>query len=167
MSEINKMPRIVRLDDSDTQVYDRTAEAGEWAVTGTFEFWDQDLENLSGKTKQAFSHGFLGTSSFGWGTLVTIAEISPAQLAQVKENLATYLVSEHGAPDLKSALPAAREEIEFAASLCAEHDVNTLLAIQRDFDGSQITENFKVIRPPSAADHDDVKIWSLVADDAK
>ena len=163
LTSIKKLPRVVRFDDSDLNVYEPVAEPGEWAVTGSFAFWDAALETLDGKQRQAFNHGFLGIASFGWATLVAVAEPDPTELKQVVETLATRLVERYGAPDLPTALPAAREELQFAADLCAEHPVNTLLAIQRSFDGAEITETFKVIRPPAAAGHDAVRLWGIDA----
>ena len=155
---IAKFLRIVRLDESDSQVYELAAEAGEWAVVGSFYFWDTDLEAMSGKTRQAFSHGFLGTDSFGWGSLVVVAEISPIELEYVSQRLAQHLVDKFGAPSVSAALPAAREEVAFVQSLC-DHDVDTLLSITREFAAAEITESFKVIQPPTAGDHATVAIW--------
>ena len=61
-----KLLRTIRLDPSDTFVFDRPAEPGEWAVTGTFMFADANLAALEGKTRTAFRAGFLGTASLGW-----------------------------------------------------------------------------------------------------
>jgi hypothetical protein len=163
LNKVQKFPRIVRLDDSDGRIYEPAAAAGEWAVIGTFYFWDADLENLSGQTRQAFVHGFLGTQSFGWGTLVSVAEITPDELDAITLRLALHLVNRFGAPSIEAALPAAQEEIAFAAGLCG-HAVNTLLAIQRDFIGEQITESFRIIRPPTAAAHEQLHLWGVDRD---
>ena len=37
-----KFPRTIRLDPSDTFVFERAAEPGEWAVSGAFVFWNRD-----------------------------------------------------------------------------------------------------------------------------
>ena len=161
-----KFPRIVRLDDSDTQTYEVAATPGEWAVVGTFHFWDANLENLSGKARQAFVHGFLGSDSFGWGTLVVISEISAAELEALSLRLATHLVDQFGAPNIEAALPAAHEEIAFSKELCT-HNINTLLAIQREYVGQEITETFKVIHPPNAAEHDYLQLWGIDHQDGK
>ena len=147
-----KLPRTIRLDDTDTRVYERAAAAGEWAVPGTFKFWDTEPEELSGKPRQAFAHGFLGIGTFGWATVVCVATIGEDELHAVETSLAHHLVEFHGA------LPAAREELAFAASLC-EHPLNTLLAVQREFRGEEIVESFKVVRPASGADHEALRIW--------
>ena len=48
-----KLPRTIRLDPSDTFVFERAAEPGEWAVTGSFLFLDQDVTALAGKARAA------------------------------------------------------------------------------------------------------------------
>ena len=60
-----KLLRTIRLDPSDTFVFERAAEPGEWAVSGAFMFADADPETLEGKPRAAFRGGFLGVASFG------------------------------------------------------------------------------------------------------
>jgi hypothetical protein len=153
-------PRVIRLDDSDSKVYENTAIPGEWAVPGSFVFMNVDPGTLEGKKKQAFLHGFLGTESYGWATLVTIAEISEDEYQFVIESLAAYFMQNCGAPDRLAALKAAREEAGFAASLC-EHDVHTLLALERKIEDESIVENFRVVRLPDASDHAAMKLWTV------
>jgi hypothetical protein len=57
-------------------------------------------------------------------------------------------------------LKAAREEAGFAASLC-EHDVHTLLALERKIEDESIVENFRVVRLPDASDHAAMKLWTV------
>ena len=59
-----RLPRTLRLDRSDTLIFDRAAEPGEWAVPGSFAFWDDAPGALSGRRQQAFRAGFLGLGSF-------------------------------------------------------------------------------------------------------
>ena len=125
-----KLPRTIRLDPSDTFVYSRAAEPGEWAATGTFLFFGADVGKLSGKEQQAFRAGFLGVESFGWSTLVVVTEATAKERADAVERLAAQLVAHCGAPGLDAARPAAEEEIAFAQSLC-DHPPNTLLALHR------------------------------------
>ncbi len=157
-----KFLRTIRLDDSDVQVYERAAEPGEWAVPGTFAFLDLDSESMSGGTLQAFKHGFLGTRSFGWSTLVEIAEISEDEFQGVVDRLAAHLVSDYGAPHIAAALPVAGDEADYAATIC-EHQLHTLLAIEREFSDEGIEESLKVIRP-NAASHEGLKIWGVEKD---
>ena len=44
-----KLLRTIRLDPSDTFVFDKAAEPGEWAVPGAFAFLDADPPALQGK----------------------------------------------------------------------------------------------------------------------
>ena len=75
-----KMLRCARLDDTDEEIFEHAAQAGEWAIPGSFEFLDDDESSLTGKRLQAFSAGFLGLSSFGWCTIVSIASATDEQI---------------------------------------------------------------------------------------
>ena len=44
-----KLLRTIRLDPSDTFVFDRAADPGEWAVSGAFMFADANPDTLDGK----------------------------------------------------------------------------------------------------------------------
>jgi len=139
-----KLPRTIRLDPSDTFVYSRAAEPGEWAVTGTFLFFGADIENFSGKQRQAFRAGFLGIESFGWSTLAVVTEVTMEERNAAVECLAKQLVTRCGAPDIETARPAAEEELSFAQSLC-DHPVNTLLALHRSSEDGAIREAFRTL----------------------
>lgn len=139
-----KLPRTIRLDPSDTFVYRRAAEPGEWAVTGTFMFFGVDAGKLAGKERQAFRGGFLGIESFGWSTLAVVTEASEEERAAAVERLAEQLVDRCGAPDMERARAAAEEEVAFAESLC-EHPPNTLLGIHRTSEGERIRESFRTL----------------------
>src|SRR5262249_60556139 len=69
-----KLLRTIRLDPSDTFVFELAAEPGEWAVSGAFVFWNSDPAALEGKARTAFRGGFLGLSTLGWSTLVQIVD---------------------------------------------------------------------------------------------
>jgi len=156
-------PRVVRLDGSDPQVFERAAEPGEWAVPGSFAFADLDPDSLDRRQRLAFRIGWLGTESFGRATFAEVAEIEEAELYRVVERLARHLVAHYGAPTLPAALPAAREEADYASGLC-EHRSHTLLAIDREWgDQGTIVERFRVIRPERAPDH--ARIWEIVPED--
>ncbi len=60
-----KFPRTIRLDPSDTFVFERAAEPGEWAVSGAFVFWNRDPATLAQKQRVALRSGFLGIDSSG------------------------------------------------------------------------------------------------------
>lgn len=161
-----KFLRVARLDDTDEHVYERAAQVGELAVPGSFlyTFSDEDPAEFEGKRQQAFRHAFLGIGSFGRCTVVTVAEISDGEYRSVVETLARHFMAAYGAPGLEEALPYAREEAEYAASLC-EHEVNTLLALERVVDGQGIHETFKVVRPQANWQGTEVRIWKVEPDD--
>lgn len=139
-----KLPRTIRLDPSDTFVFDRAAEPGEWAVSGAFVFWDADLESLGPKQRTALRAGFLGLGSFGWSTLCTVSFVTPAEREAAVAALAAHLTQNFGAPNLEAARAAAEEEIAFASALC-DHPENTLLAVQRQVEDGQIRERFRTL----------------------
>jgi hypothetical protein len=141
-----KLLRTIRLDPSDTFVFDRAAEPGEWAVCGTFAFWDEDTQELAGKRRAAFRSGFLGVQSLGWSTLVQIVEAKDEDRVVIVEALARRLVESFGAPDLDTARRAAEEEVSFAESLC-DHPQDTLVAIHRTSEDGAIREAFRTLQP--------------------
>jgi hypothetical protein len=141
-----KLLRTIRLDPSDTFIFERAAEPGEWAVSGAFVFADADPAKLEGKARAAFRSGFLGIESLGWSTLVQVVEVGAEDRAAVIAALAQRLLQDFGAPDLAAARAAAEEEIDFAVSLC-EHPRDTLIAVHRRFDGGEIRETFRSLRP--------------------
>jgi hypothetical protein len=141
-----KLIRTIRLDPSDTFVFEKAAEPGEWAVSGGFVFFGADSAGLTGKARAAFRSGFLGVDSLGWSTLVQIVEASTSDRAALVETLAQRLLERFGAPDLESARAAAEEEVAFAASLC-DHPPNTLIAVHRVGEDGAIRETFRTLRP--------------------
>lgn len=145
-----KLLRTIRLDPSDTFVFDAPAEPGEWAVSGAFAFWNRDPETLDGKTRTAFRSGFLGLDSFGRSTLVQIVEASEEDRAAVVDRLARHLVERYGAPDLEAARAAADEEVTFAESLCTQPQ-DTLVAVHRVFEDGAVRESFRSLRPREGA----------------
>jgi hypothetical protein len=141
-----KLLRTIRLDPSDTFVFERAAEPGEWAVSGAFMFAHADPDALSGKARAAFRSGFLGVPSLGFSTLVQIVEASAADRATLVEMLAQALHQRLGAPDMAAARAAAEEEVAFAASLC-DHPHDTLIAVRRSFEDGAMREAFRTLRP--------------------
>jgi hypothetical protein len=137
-----KLPRTIRLDPSDTFVFERAAEPGEWAVVGSFLFWDEDVAALAGKARAAFRAGFVGVDSLGFSTLVVVTKATEAEREGAVEALARHIHRKLGAPSLEAARGAAREEVDFAASLCQE-DEGTILAMHRTLEGPKIREQFR------------------------
>lgn len=139
-----RLPRTIQLDRSDGHVFAHAAEPGEWAVTGSFAFLELPAEALVGKRGQAFKHGWLGTRSFGWSTLVMVANAAPAAVELAVSALTEHFMQEHGAPDRDAARDAAEGEIAFASSLC-EHEPGTLLTVFRQLGPDGIVEQFATV----------------------
>lgn len=150
-----KLLRTIRLDPSDTFVFERAAEPGEWAVSGSFLFLDADPQTLSTKQRHALRSGFLGAASLGFSTLATVANASEEEHDAAVDALARAFAERLGAPDLETARQAARDEFAFAQSL-SNHDAGTLIAVQRSFDAQgALREQFRTLRPRDAhADQD-------------
>jgi hypothetical protein len=145
-----KLLRTIRLDASDTFVFEKAAEPGEWAVSGAFAFWNRDASALEGKARSAFRGGFLGVASLGWSTLAQIVEASDADRAKAVEMLAQQLIRQFGAPDLPSAAAAAEDEVAFVESLCTQPQ-DTLIAVHRVFEAGAVRERFRTLRPRQGA----------------
>src|SRR6267142_507919 len=141
-----KFPRTIRLDPSDTFVFERAAVPGEWAVSGAFVFWNQDPATLGQKQRVALRSGFLGVDSLGWSTLAIVTEATEADRQAMVDRLAGQLLEKFGAPDVAAARLAAEEEVAFAASIC-DPPPQTLLAVQRSVENGEIRERFRTLKP--------------------
>tara|TARA_R110000787_G_scaffold16622_75_gene52073 strand:+ start:6729 stop:7205 length:477 start_codon:yes stop_codon:yes gene_type:complete len=142
-----KLLRTIRLDESDLGAFPLAAEPGEYAVTGSFLFSDVDAEKIEGQVKIAYASGWLGVASFGFSTFVQVVDVDPEGLELACRQLAAQLVAELGAPDVLTAMEAARGEIEDATLMAGEHDEGTLLAIEREPDTGGLRERIRVIEP--------------------
>jgi Family of unknown function (DUF6505) len=141
---MTKLLRTLRLDPSDTFVFERAAEPGEWAVTGSVLFFDSDPTAMGPKLRAAFRAGFLGLESFGFSTLAEVAEIALDRREVLVDRFARALYDRFGAPSLDVATAAARDEITFAASLC-DHEPGTVIAMRRILEGGEIREQFRTL----------------------
>lgn len=158
-----RLPRAIRLDQSDLQVFEQACEPGEWAIPGGFVFADIDPTRLEGKAQLAFRSAWLGLASFGHTTLVEVAEIEEAEFFALVEQLARHIEAAYGAPSFGHALAAARQELDDAAGLCG-HKIGTLLSLEREPSEEGFVERFRVIEPSRSGDH--AKIWEIVEDNS-
>jgi hypothetical protein len=150
MTDRIKLLRTIRLDPSDSFVFDPSAQPGEWAIPGGFMFLERDVTMLTGREKQAFRAGFLGLTTFGWSTLAVVVEATSDEYAAAIAALADHLVTAHGAPSRDVALAAAGEEIAYAESL-AEHPVQTLIALHRSLTPEgHFSEQFRTLSSAKA-----------------
>lgn len=139
-----KLPRAIRLDPSDTFIFERAAEPGEWAVSGAFLFAGCDPETMGTKERHAVRSGFLGAGSLGFTTLVTVSFATAEERAAAVETLAASFLK-LGAPEAE-ARKAAEDEIAFAASLC-DHPEGTLIAVERRMEDGEVRERFRTLKP--------------------
>jgi hypothetical protein len=159
-----KLLRTIRFDNSDERVFEVAARSEEWAVSGAFAFAQLAPEEITGKTKQAFANGFLGVESFGRSTFAVVAEAKPGTREAIEARLAEHFVAYYGAPDLESALLAAREEIDFIIQLCRDALINTVFTVRRTFDAKgRIKEEFRTIAPPTGEPRH-ARIWTVEPD---
>lgn len=151
--------RSVQLDGSDRQVFERAAEPGEWAVPGSFALLCIDPQTTDPKQREAFRHGFIGTDSFGYSSLVTVADISPAGLSRIIARITAHLRRHCGAPTDRAARNAAEEEVGFTLELSA-HPIGTLIALQRDLVDDAIEETYRTLSRQEGVDHSRVRLWA-------
>ena len=156
-----KLAKTLRLDVSDTHVFNRAAEVGEWAITGTFAYIDSDPSSWSRKKQLAFRTAWLGIGSFGNSTFVQATEISTQEFDQTLQTLAAYLAEEYNAPSQEAATKAARQELDDMINLCG-HPAGTLLAIERTITEQNITEKTRVLIPSDEPIN--AKTWTVVED---
>jgi Family of unknown function (DUF6505) len=159
-----RLLRTIRLDPSDTFLFKKAAEPGEWAVSGAFAFAHVDPAALDSKARAAFRTGFLGISSLGWSTLAHIVEATREDRIAAIETLARRLVERFGAPDLATARSAAEEEIDFAASLC-DRPSGRLVAVSRNYESGEIRETFRALRRSADAPPIRAISFSEIADE--
>lgn len=143
--------RVIRLDDSDVNVFTTAADPGEWAIPGTFAFSNWTDDDLTGKARQEFAHGWLGLSGFGRASVVAVAPITEDERARLTDILAGHFVAVWGAPNLDAARPVAAEEIAQMAAMCDDHVQNTLMVIERELTDAGIKDRFRIIPPQGAS----------------
>lgn len=155
-----KFAKTIRFDKSDLNIFPLASEEGELAIVGTFNFYNLKQDDLKGKVKQAFSNGFMGCTTFGYSTLVSLVNIKEKELQQLKTNLGKYLIDNFGAPSQEMAEEAANEEINFMLDLCKNHEIGSLLSLSRTWENDGIKEKFRNL--PKADSCAEQKIWTFV-----
>ncbi len=143
--------RVIRLDETDLEVYREAAEPGEWAVPGTFAFSNWTGDDLTGKPGQEFANGWLGLTSFGRATIVAVTSITEAERQALVDILAFHFTESWGAPTLEAARPVAEEEIAQMADLCAGQAENTLIVVERTLGEAGVNDRFRLIPPQGAS----------------
>ncbi|MGX0876390.1 hypothetical protein ACSSV4_001067 [Roseovarius sp. MBR-154] len=145
-----KLARAIHFDESDQRVYHSPARTGEWCVSGGFEFSNWSEGDLTGKSRQAFSNGWLGLETFGRVTFVAVTQIEASEVEALTRALAQHFVELYGAPSLEVALPVARDELAQMIELCEDHTANTLLTVLRELTAAGVRETYSVIEAQEA-----------------
>lgn len=158
-----KLARAIHLDESDMNVFFNPARTGEWAISGGFEFSNWGEGDLSGKARQAFANGWLGLETFGRVTFVAVTQVEDSELTALAQGLAQHFVDVYGAPNVEAALGVAKEEIAHMIDLCADHEANTLLTVERELTEAGVRESFRAIKP-DAAQLDQVAVHAVPDD---
>lgn len=143
--------RVIRLDESDVNVFSKAAEPGEWAIPGSFAYLRWSEDDLKGKAAQEFACGWLGLEGFGRATIVAVTPITEPEREALVERLARHFVDAWGAPSLDAARTVAAEEIEHMASMCDDQEENTLMLMEREMSEAGVKERFRLLPPRSAS----------------
>ena len=159
-----KVLRTIRFDVSDDHVFVNPAEAGELAVSGAFAFAGIDAQDISGKTRQAFSNGWLSLPGLGRATFVSVTEGAEGELSAARDALINLFMEDYGAPSREAAGEATDDELSYALDLAAGKPLNTLLTVHRTLDeNGDIHEEIRTIAPPNQ-EQAHTRVWD-VSDD--
>ncbi|MGI9350456.1 MAG: DUF6505 family protein [Rhizobiaceae bacterium] len=156
-----KFLKTLRIDPSDARVFEHAAEPGELAIPGGFWFSGIKDSQLNGKTKQAFSNGFLSLESFGFSTFTCVAEIDEPGIDLISSALGEKLITAFGAPTREAAADAAMGEINFVLEMCSDVSINSIFAIKREFgEKGEMLESFSIVDLPGEPLH--TRVWEVV-----
>ncbi len=143
--------RVIRLDESDLEVFRDAAEPGEWAIPGSFAYSNWTEAELEGKQAQEFKHGWLGLTGFGRASVVAVSTITEAERDALVDILAFHFTEAWGAPDIDAARPVAEEEIAHMVDMCSGQTVNTLIVVERTLTEAGVNDRFRLIPPQGAS----------------
>ena len=146
-----KFARVIRLDQSDLEVFREAAEPGEWAIPGTFAYSNWTEAELTGKAAQEFAHGWLGLTSFGRASVVAVTAITEAERQGLVDILAFHFAEAWGAPSLEAARPVAEEEIGHMVQMCDDQAENTLMVVTRELAEEGVRDSFRLVPPQGAS----------------
>lgn len=159
-----KVLRTIRFDASDDHVFVTPAQPGDIAVSGAFAFAGIGPEDIRGKTRQAFSNGWLSLPGLGRATFVSIGEADAAEISQAREALVRLFMEDYGAPSREAADEAARDELAYAAELAQGKPLNALLTVHRVLDDNgDIREEVREIAPPGH-ERPHTRVWDVEDD---
>lgn len=144
------LARAIHFDESDMNVFHSPARTGEWCISGGFEFSNFTDADLTGKTRQAFSNGWLGLETFGRVSFVAVTQIEAPEKEALIDALSQHFVDYYGAGTVDAARGVATMEIDHMMDMCNNLDPNTLLTVARELTDAGVNEGFRVIEPQEA-----------------
>ena len=127
-----KLLRAVRLDDSDTSVFQAcgAAQEGEWVVTGGFAACDFDTAPRC-EPRCHCEASFVAVGSRRRCTIAEVAEATDAEVEQVTDALAWHLVRGWGAPSWEVAREVAEEEVRHTGEVCETLEPEVWITVKR------------------------------------
>lgn len=144
------LARAIHFDESDMNVFHSPARTAEWCISGGFEFSNWSEADLTGKSRQAFSNGWLGVETFGRVTFVAVTQVEPVELEACINGLAQHFVDIYGAPSLEAAAEVARGELMQMVELCDGQPANTVLTVARELTEAGVKESYRMIESQDA-----------------
>lgn len=144
------LARAIQFGECDTRGYANSTRTGAWCISGEFEFSNWGEGKLNGKTRKAFSNGWMGLETFGPVTFFAVTQIEESEINHLTDILSEHFVTHNRAPNIEAARPVAKEEIHQMQELCNDHDPNTLLTVARELSVGGVHESYRVIDTPEA-----------------
>lgn len=147
ISDMPKLLRAVRLDDSDEQVFRScgAAKDGEPVVTGGFAICDFANEPRCSPACHCEA-SFLAIGSSARCTIAEVVEATEEDVASQVEALAWHLVKAWGAPSWEAAKAVAEEEVRHTAEVCETLAPESWITVKREprAGGSEVEEQYSV-----------------------
>ena len=139
-----KFLRTLRLDPSDTFVFARAAEPGEWAVAGSVLLWGDDIPAMRGRSARRVPGGFLGFDA-------SASRPSSRSRRSGRRNGTRSSRPSRRAPRALRRPDAARPPEGRAGGdrlrvVALDHEIGTVIGMRRTVEEGAIREQFRTLR---------------------
>lgn len=124
-----KFLKAVRLDNSDTEVFETACDADEWVTTGGFAVCDL-AEGLHRVPKCRCASSFLSLTRDARVTIAEVVQVSEADLAIFRDQMRQHLVFHWKAPDA-DAQETADAEIAYTMDLASSFPDEVWITVKR------------------------------------
>jgi hypothetical protein len=125
-----KFLKAVRLDDSDAERYGIACDEDEWVCTGGFATCD--LATGYRCDPRCFcDESFLSITRRARVTLAEVIDVSDADIAIFKDQLAQHLVFDWKAPNFDAAREVAEEEIDYTVATAEKFASEVWITVKR------------------------------------